>query len=384
MSGDGRFARLTATQTFAGDAHERWRASKIALVGAGAVGGQLAPEVARSGARVRIYDFDRGSEENLGTQEVIVGRPKAEVLADRCNRIASGSATARCVDVRHEGVGAFEDVALIVDCSDDPALEHPLTRISNGLQVPLVRIAVDGTGERELGRVLVSHGGAGHPCQLCASSADQVHRPGQAIPCRGRAATPGPTNAGSALAMAVAGLGLVYAQRIVGGNRATEIFGRETFVDLGAPAILPMRLERNESCVSGHACFAPTRLDEGARDCTVGELFVRMSDPLSDESAPDAGLTLEPFGHPLLLELACDCGEGLVHPGTPWQDTPPCPGCGAAMERRHDVVLDRFDYRQARLLGILDRTWAELGLPESGALVIARDRDRSPTEFLLA
>ena len=56
-----------------------------------------------------------------------------------------------------------------------------MTLLSNGLGVPLVRVAVDGTGTQELGRVLVSHGGAGRACQICNSAESDL---------RGRGRTP--------------------------------------------------------------------------------------------------------------------------------------------------------------------------------------------------
>ena len=125
---------------------------------------------ARSGAKVHVYDFDSGETANLGTQAVAVGEPKAESVARVCNEISPGCATAQVSDVRHVGAGEFEQFQLIVDCSDDPSLALPLTELSNGWGVPLLRLAVDGSGRLELGRVTASHGGGGHACLLRMSS----------------------------------------------------------------------------------------------------------------------------------------------------------------------------------------------------------------------
>ena len=190
-------------------------------------------------------------------------------MAGICNTIAPGSARAHVVDIRHVGAGAFEHIALIVDCTDDPALALPLTELSNGWGVPLLRLALDGSGRLELGRVLVSHGGEGCACQLCASSWKDVYDPGARTPCLGAQRQQAPTNAGTALAMSVAGLGLLYAQRLVGGNGSDRILDGEVIVDLDSPGILPMQLRRNEACLSSHKRFDPTRLHQAAADTTV-------------------------------------------------------------------------------------------------------------------
>ena len=117
-----------------------------------------------------------GEVGNQGNQHVVVGEPKAASVAGDCNSIAADCAEAYVTDIRSIGPGAFEDVALIVDCTDDPTLAPVLTRLSNGWAVPLMRLAVDGTGRQELARMLVSHGGAGHACQLCGESARNLEK----------------------------------------------------------------------------------------------------------------------------------------------------------------------------------------------------------------
>jgi len=404
VADDDRFDRLRATTTFAGAAHEHWMQATLAVVGAGVLGSLFAREASRSGTHIDLYDFDIGEAHNRGNQHVEVGEPKAEALARLCNAINPGSARAHVADIRHVGAGSFEHIALIVDCTDDAALALPLTELSNGWGIPLLRLAVDGSGRLELGRVLVSHGGQGHACQLCASSWKDVFDPGARTPCLGDEKQQAPTNAGSALAMSVAGLGLLYAQRLVGGNGSDRILDGEVIVDLDTPGILPMKLRRNEECLSGHTRFDPTHLDRTAANTTVKELFwlariALENEPLADSEAvadsetatdsrnagPLQEISLVFRGHPILLGVACPgCGLELVRPGTFWRPAPECPRCDVVMERRRDAALDHMNQAQARALGLADTSCEALGLPTKGALVIARAPGYSPVQLLFA
>lgn len=390
VSDGSRFDRLRATTTFADGAHARWMNATLAVVGAGILGSLFAREAARSGTHIELYDFDIGEEANRGNQPVEVGEPKAEAVAGICNAISPGSARAHVTDIRHVGAGAFEHIALMVDCTDDQALVLPLTELSNGWGVPLLRLALDGSGRLELGRVLVSHGGDGRSCQVCGLSWKDVFDPGPRDPCLGVQRQQDPTNAGTALAMTVTGLGLLYAQRLVGGNGGDRILDSEVLVDLDSPGILPMQLRRSEDCLSGHKRFDPTRLNRTAAETTVKELFGLALTAL--EGATDSGksgkvqeISLSFRGHPILLCVACPgCGLALDSPGTPWQPTPECPGCGGAMERRREPALDQLNQAQARALGWVDTSCEALGLPSSGALVVARAPGYSPVQLLFS
>ncbi len=384
---DGRFDRLRATATFADAAHEHWMQATLAVVGVGVLGSLFAREASRSGTHIDLYDFDIGEAHNKGNQPVEVGEPKAEAIARLCNSIAPGSARAHVEDIRHVGAGSFEHIALLVDCTDNAALALPLTELSNGWGIPLLRLAVDGSGRLELGRVLVSHGGQGHACQLCASSWKDVFDPGARTPCLGDEKQQAPTNAGSALAMSVAGLGLLYAQRLVGGNGSDRILDGEVIVDLDTPGILPMKLRRNEECLSGHTRFDPTHLDRSAANTTLKELFWLARIALEDSRNPGPlqEISLAFRGHPILLGVACPgCGLELVRPGTFWRPAPECPRCGVVMERRRDAALDHMNQAQARALGLADTSCEALGLPTKGALVIARAPGYSPVQLLFA
>jgi len=360
-------SRLTATSTFRGSAWERWQGATLLVAGLGAIGQRLGTEARRAGASVLAVDPDVGERSNLATQPVEVGTPKAESFVAACARVAPGRARGLRGDVRSLGVGEIARCALILDCTDAAALAPILTRISNGLGLPLLRAALDGSGERELGRVRASHGGAGHACQVCSYAAADLARGRVATPCPGSPADDRPpTLAGGAMAMTIAGIALLQAQRLVGGNDLERALDREIVLDLSSGALFELTLRRSERCISGHERWDPRPIGLSARSTTLGELF----DVARAELGADA--TLEPFANPLCFAAGCPCGASVAAAGTPWCEPPRCASCGARAQWRRELELHRLDFARARALGLLDRTLADLGFPRSGALFIAR------------
>ena len=94
------------------------RGASVLLAGAGNIGSFLAPLLARAGVGLlRLVDRDRVEEKNLAGQDYDpedVGRPKAEVLADRLRRRFPGLAVqAHAADLEDLPLGTFEvDVLL--------------------------------------------------------------------------------------------------------------------------------------------------------------------------------------------------------------------------------------------------------------------------------
>jgi hypothetical protein len=382
-----RFERLRGTATFSGEAHERWRSARLGIVGAGVLGGQFVREAARSGAQCDVYDPGTGEEVNRGTQDVVPGEPKADSLARGCDRFAPDTVRPYVVDVRHVGAGRFEDVDLIVDCSDDPSLAYPLTMISNGWAIPMLRLAVDGSGQRELGRVLASHGGGDGACQICSASWREAFEAGPRTPCIGARPSTAPTVAGSALAMTIAGLGLLCAQRIVGGHTANAVLGHELIVDLDRPQILSMTLPRSDSCLTGHRRWAAVRVARDAQELTVGELLTTAAIELTRRSSRHVareGVYIQVADHPLQPSLMCgDCGHPAQEAGTEFRRPPLCTRCGGRTWRRRDISIDELDLAGAEVLGIVDRSLADLGFPDHGALVRARTTELPALHLLL-
>jgi hypothetical protein len=180
------------------------------------------------------------------------------------------------------------------------------------------------------------------------------------------------------MSLVMAGFALEIAQRLVGGHGRERCWDRETYVDLENGQLLAFETPRTERCASGHVRWELIELPRAARTTSLGELLALARAELDHED-----VSLEPFAHRIGPLAVCGCGERVLSPGTRWARTGPCPACGGALERRDEGALARLDERLARELGILGSTCLELGLPEHGALLVARAGDRPPVHFLL-
>jgi ThiF family len=374
-----RFARLRETTTFRNGGLARFIKKRAIVFGVGALGGPLAQTVVRSGAAVCVVDYDIGTFENQGTQPVEPGISKVKAIVAACDAIEPGRALAFECDARHVGIGVFDQCDLLIDCTDDPNLAWPLTEISNGVGKPLIRCALDGSGDTESGRVLLSSGGTGHACQLCSYSLKDLH------PNRERTGCPNqpklfssPTIAGGAIAMAIAGLGLLSAQRVLTGNDDNLVYDHETHLNLTHLQLLPMKLTRSEGCLSGHVRWELMPINAAAANVTFAELFSIASRELSS-----AEVTLEPYLHPLCIQAECVCGQLARATGSQWAQPPECAHCGECMSWRRAIQYDRVSMQHASDLGILGVPLTTLGLPEQGAMLVARTANRPPVRFVL-
>ncbi len=375
-----RFARLVESATLSGGAFGNWRRTRLVQLGAGHLGSRLAPEIVRSGASVSIYDPESVSPENLGTQAFsCVGLNKAVAVCQACEQIRPGAAQARPYDVRHAGVGELAAADGILDCTDDARLEWMLTEISNGLAIPLFRLAIEGSGEHNQGRVQVSHGGGGGACRLCSKTPDQVLRLATRTPCPGAGGDDrGPTRAGAAVGLAVVGAALLLLQRYFGGHKRDGVLDAHVLVDLDSFQLVAMREPRRETCVSGHVRWDLVRTDRDARQTTFGELF-----DLAEFEWGCRVESLEFYRHPICGSARCECGAEATAFATRWAAAPSCAACGGAMHWQTHTGKDRWSRAQARQAGILDRTAAELGLPLRGAMLVARAGGKTPLRLVL-
>ena len=375
---DDRYSRLRATPTFRDQGLAKWQSARLGIIGCGVIGSRLAPEVVRSGAQVWLCDFEQAEPHNLGTQAVRAGRPKVEAVIEACEAIRPGAARGVCADVRHVGVGVVRRCDVLIDCTDDRLLETPLTDISNGLRIPLLRVAVDGTGRWELGRVLCSDARDGGACQMCPHALDDLQAYAKRMRCPGVATGERPpTLAGGALAMTLAGLALLQAQRLVTGNDRELVWNREVIVDWSDLAIMAAEVRRSPDCLSGHIEW--TLAEITAKNVqTLEQLFAAASRRLETEDC-----RLEPYGHPLCLEASCECGAEQVAVGTVWAAMPECLACGRRMAWRTETQRAALTRRQAQQLGVLDRPLGELGFPGEGALFVARADGRPAVRLLL-
>ena len=186
-------------------------APRIALVGAGGLGGPIAHALAQAGAELVIFDADVVEPSNLHRQLQFtlgdVGRPKAEALAAA---IAERGGTARGLnrrwtpDVEMEGENALELVIeLIVDGSDDPVTKFAVADWASAAGLPSVIAGALGTG----GNVFLS--APGRACFRCL-----FEEPPDEAPTCADAGVLGPVVA------SVAGLAALAALELAAGNHS--------------------------------------------------------------------------------------------------------------------------------------------------------------------
>ena len=290
-------------------------------------------------------------------------------------------AVARTVNIRHVGIGELAGLDVLVDASDDAKLEWPLTEISNGLRLPMLRVAVDGSGERELGRVQFSHGGGGGACRICPKSMEQLAKALPPTPCPQAAVEEQPpTLAGAGAAMVIAGMALLQLQRYLGGRGADQVVDSHLVVDLDHFQILSLSERRSEECLSGHATWDLLWAGVDASRTTIAELF--------DVAARLTGAPVErPGAIPPPLESFRAVRVRLRRGGggrARWAAPPPCPACGKATTWDHFSEKPSWTFDEARAAGILGRTAADLGLPPAGAMIVVGRNGSPPQRIVLA
>ncbi len=123
-------------------------AARIIICGVGALGSQLADNLARHGAdNLRVIDCDRVEEHNIGTQvfdRAEIGAPKAEAVAARVFR-ATGAEIECCNKTLDEKSIAklLRGADVIVDCLDNSAGRELLTNYCREHDVACLHLGVN-------------------------------------------------------------------------------------------------------------------------------------------------------------------------------------------------------------------------------------------------
>ena len=130
------------------DALEILGAARIVICGAGAIGSQLADNLARHGAaNLRVIDRDRVEEHNIGTQifdRSEIGAPKAETVAARVFR-ATGCEIESFNKTLDEKTIAklLRGADIVVDCLDNSAGRALLTEHCRAQNLDCLHLGVN-------------------------------------------------------------------------------------------------------------------------------------------------------------------------------------------------------------------------------------------------
>lgn len=130
---------------------ERIRATRVAVIGLGGLGGNILEMLARFGfTRIVAIDCDVFDESNLNRQilssEKVLGQSKAQVAFGRIKQVNSEVS----LEVHHErftkewGMVHLKEVDLVLDAVDNIPTRKELAQVCESLGLPLVHGAIDG------------------------------------------------------------------------------------------------------------------------------------------------------------------------------------------------------------------------------------------------
>ncbi len=119
----------------------------ITICGAGALGGNLAENLARQGFKnLRLIDYDKVEERNLATQPYYkedIGHLKIKVLAERLYR--SSGAAVEVHRVKLDGSNAtvlLRSSSLVIDCFDNPSSREIVKNTCGLLKIPCLHMGL--------------------------------------------------------------------------------------------------------------------------------------------------------------------------------------------------------------------------------------------------
>ena len=364
----------------------RLHGASVALVGCGALGGQLLPHLAMWGVN-HIMLVDNGLVEppNLGNQGFAVDHldmPKVLARTEQIHRINPGcEVDAHAERLEHLGWGVFQGLDLLFCCLDTLHARILLNEICLRLELDWVDAATEGDGQHLFGRVASFGGQPEAPCFVCgyareelaaAMQADQTSCPSWRN--QGKRASL-PTLSASPESAVVSGLQAIYGVRRLFGETAHEK-SVEVQINLDVPYLREVALTLDARCTASHESYGePVPLS--ARH-SLAETFDRAERRL---------------GHEALLELAhksfvaavrcVECQRvvavGKAETAVPKQGVP-CP-CGAMAVPGPHALLDQLE--RSEVQPYLSRSWKELGLPPEDVVIATGKHNGGRMQFLI-
>jgi adenylyltransferase/sulfurtransferase len=301
------------------------RASAL-VVGAGALGNEVAKNLAMMGVRLLVVvDKDDVEVANL-TRSVFYresdhGRPKADVLAGRLRELNPDVAVLPlCGDLESVvGLGLLRRVDLIFSCLDNRLARYNLNRMCHTVARPWV----DGAMENLFGEVAVYRPDHG-PCYACTLSKDEMVRIAEAKSCqrvvRSNVAV-GKVPTTPTMGSIVAALQVQEALKVLHGDWKRSLAGRKLVINCLTNDFYPTQSDRKPDCL-GHRRFGEVTEVPGWR---------------ADRTTP----------RDVLSKLKAETGEdGWLKLERDVVGSVRCPGC--LWEERFDPVLPRITEAQAR------------------------------------
>ncbi|NIS81791.1 MAG: GntR family transcriptional regulator [Anaerolineales bacterium] len=335
---------------------EKVQAAKMMIVGAGALGNEVAKNLALMGVgQLFILDFDVIEAANLSRsvlfRERDNGRPKAEIAAARLRELNPDVHIQYFNgDVRTQvGLGVFRRMDAIIGCLDNREARLAVNRFSYWLNKPWV----DGAIQELLGlvRVFVPGEGACFECTLTEQARREISMR-YSCPLLARAnILLGKVPTTPTIASVVGGMQAQEALKLIHGLSVEP--GKVVHVNGMTNQMHTTSYVRREDCESHWNYGEIVELEKRAEDTTLIELLQIARGDLG----PDAVIELD---QELVLSLQCQKCEVVEEVMRPISevsfDAAHCPSCGLVrhVEMTHVIVGEE---------PFLDRTLSTLGVP---------------------
>lgn len=308
----------------------------VTVIGAGNIGSQLLPLVARMPAvgRVTIVDHDAYEEKNLVSQAITpadVGRPKAVVQAERLREINPRlRVTALIERVENVPAGALR-ADVVAGCLDSRGSRRFVNRIAWRLGMPFVDAGVQPDGM--LARVHVYRPEPAGVCLECLWDDADYAAERESFACDGSRVDAAPTNAPVSLGALAAALQAVELEKILAGDWARVAVGHEVLIDAKFHRHFLTQMRRNGDCRFDHRTIAVREFSGAPETLTLADLF-----------GPDAG-ELRVEGQVFARQwacAACQTARELFGLRERVAGSVACPKCGGGMCAVGFQTLDRL------------------------------------------
>lgn len=321
---------------------ERVRQASAVIVGAGALGNEVAKNLVMMGVR-RIFLVDRDTVEvsnltrSIFFRERDHGRPKVAVLAERLREV---NPDVEVVPLEGDledvlGLGVVRRSDLIFSCLDNRLARRTLNRMCQ----KLARAWVDGAMENLLGDVTAYHPDHG-PCYECSLTRNDREIIAEAVQCQGIARANialGKVPTLSTMGSIIAALQVQEGLKLLHGQAREEQAGTRLVMNCEANDFYPTHADRKDAC-EGHFRFGEiTEVNEWShRVTTTDDLLDRYRAETGDQGHVR-------LGRDILVGLRCQTCDQEEHLMTPLQavdvERARCPSCGQVRKPRTTNVV---------------------------------------------
>lgn len=319
---------------------ERIRKMRALVVGAGALGNEVAKNLAMMGVRqIVIIDRDTVEVANLSRsvffREADHGRPKAEVIRERLHELNPDvDVVALNGDIGEAiGLGLVRRMDVVFSCLDNRLARRAVNRMCQKLAKPWV----DGSMENLLGdvTVFVPDEGACYECNLTLNDKEIISK---AVSCRGIALQNlafGKVPTTSTMGSIIAALQVQEAVRLIHGIRKSA--GKRLVVNCQINDFYQTAGEMKEDC-EGHFRFGEvTEVPEWKRD------EVSPQHILARFERDTGGTGHIRLGREVVVGLSCPGCGAQEEMGEPLSmltmERALCPSCGALRETKTTNVV---------------------------------------------